>query len=486
MTQVQSPLRAPEKFFIGGQWVAPSSDAKIDVISPVTEEIIMSYPEAQPADMDKAIAAARDAFDNGPWPQLSPKERAGYLRKVADHIEARLGEIAEVWTAQMGAPIFLTRILAPQNPQLFRYYADLIDSNSYSFADERVNSKGGRTVVHKEPLGVCAAITPWNAPMVLLTYKIAAGLAAGCTFVVKPSPETPLEAYIMAEAIDAAGLPAGVFNLVPAGRESGDYLIRHADVDKIAFTGSTAAGKHIAGVAAERLARVSLELGGKSAAVMLPDADFAQALPTLMTYCMPIAGQVCFSLTRILVPEERAQEFTDFFTSAVKTIKMGDPADPDTRMGPLAKAPQYDRVMGYIEKGKAEGANLVLGGGRPEGFDKGYYVEPTIFTGVTPDMTIAKEEVFGPVLAIMTYKDEDDAVRIANATDYGLNAVVFGKEVDSAYAMAKRLKSGTVTINGNIIDPTVPFGGVKQSGYGREGGIEGLDNYLETKTVNFA
>ncbi|MFV0244813.1 MAG: aldehyde dehydrogenase [Qingshengfaniella sp.] len=479
-------LRTPSKFFIDGQWVDPKGTARLEVVSPVTEQRIMDYPEATVADVDDAIAAARRAFDSGPWPRLSPKERAGYLRKVADLIEARIDEIAESWTTQMGAPIMLTKVLAPQNVKLFRYYADLIDSNSYSFTEERERPGGGRTVVAKEPIGVCAAITPWNAPMVLLTYKIAAGLAAGCTFVVKPSPETPLEAYVMAECIAEAGLPKGVFNLVPAGREVGDYLIRHTDVDKVAFTGSTAAGKHIAAVCAERLARVTLELGGKSAALLLDDADFEAALPALMMYSMPITGQVCFSLTRILVPESRAKEFTDLFVGAVKTIKVGDPSDPATQMGPLAMGRQLDRVKGYIEAGLAEGATIATGGGRPEGLDKGFYIEPTIFTGVTPGMKIAQEEIFGPVVSIITYTDDDDAIAKANDSNYGLNGAIFSRDSDRAYRLARRMQSGTVTINGNIIDPTTPFGGVKQSGYGREGGPEGLDNYLETKTVNFA
>jgi len=269
--------RAPDRFFINGEWVAPKSSNMLEVISPVTEEVLFTYPEASEADMDRAVTAARDAFDNGPWPRLSPTERAGYLRKVAAHLTERLDDIAAAWTLQVGAPISLTKKLVPQNPTLFNYYADLAET--YPFMDERSRDDGGKVRVVKEPVGVCAAITPWNAPLVLLSYKVSAALAAGCTMVAKPSPETPLEAYILAECIEKAGIPKGVFNLVPAGRESGDYLVRHRDIDKVAFTGSTAAGKHIAAVCAERLARVSLELGGKSAAILLDDADFAKALP---------------------------------------------------------------------------------------------------------------------------------------------------------------------------------------------------------------
>src|SRR5690606_19513562 len=260
----------------------------------------------------------------------------------------------------------------------------------YAFVDQRARDDGGKVKVVKEPVGVCAAITPWNAPMVLLSYKIAAGLAAGCTFVAKPSPETPLEAYILAEAIEEAGLPAGVFNLVPSGREGGDHLIRHKGIDKVAFTGSTAAGKHIAAVCADRLARVSLELGGKSAAVLLDDADFKAALPSLMVYTMPITGQVCFSLTRILVPESREKEFLDLYLGAVSGIKVGDPFDPATQMGPLTMERQRARVEGYIAAGRAEGARIACGGGRPQGFSRGFYVEPTVFTDVTPHMKIVQ------------------------------------------------------------------------------------------------
>lgn len=484
MTPTNKILKSPDKFFIGGRWVEPLSNRKLDVISPVTEELLMSYPEAGEADMDRAIAAAREAFDNGPWPRLSPAERARYLRKVADNLSGRMDEIANAWTLQVGAPIMLTKKLVGQNATLFNYYADLIEA--FPFVDQRSRDDGGVVKVVKEPVGVCAAITPWNAPMVLLSYKIAAGLAAGCTFVAKPSPETPLEAYILAECIDQAGLPKGVFNLVPAGRESGDYLIRHKDIDKVAFTGSTAAGKHIAAVCAERLARVSLELGGKSAAIMLEDADFKAALPSLMVYTMPITGQVCFSLTRILVPESRKQEFLDLYAGAVSGIKVGDPFDPQTHMGPLTMARQLERVQGYIAAGKAEGARLVCGGGRPAGLDKGYYVEPTIFTDVRPDMKIAQEEIFGPVVSVIGYSDDEDAIRKANDSVYGLSGAVFGTDPERAYSVARRMRTGSVTVNGMIVDPKHPFGGYKQSGIGREGGVEGLDNYIETKTIHIA
>ena len=473
-----------EKFFINGAWVEPLSSQRLDVISPVTEERLLSYPEASPADIDRAVAAAREAFDNGPWPRLSSFERARYLRKVAELLTDRVDDIANAWTLQVGAPIMLTKKLVGQSPTLFNYYAGLIES--YPFVEERCRDGGGKVKVAKEPVGVCAAITPWNAPLVLLCYKISAALAAGCTIVAKPSPETPLEAYILAECIEKAGLPAGVFNLVPAGREGGDYLVRHKQIDKVGFTGSTAAGKHIAAVCAERLARVSLELGGKSAAILLDDADFSAALPTLMVYTMPITGQVCFSLTRILVPESRKQEFLDMYVAAVSKIKVGDPFDASTQMGPLTKVQQLERVQGYIAAGIAEGATIACGGGRPKGFDKGYFIEPTVFTDVRSDMTIAQEEIFGPVVSVIGYSDEDDAIRKANDSTYGLSGAVFISNPERGYAIARRMRTGSVTINGMIVDPKHPFGGFKQSGLGREGGPERLENYLETKTVHFA
>lgn len=487
MNVMHSPTvgpKTPESFFINGRWVEPISKQLLKVVSPATEELLLSYPEAGPADIDRAVAAARAAFDKGPWPQMPPAERARYLRRVAELLNGRLDEIAQAWTLQVGAPISLTKKLVGQNPTLFNYYADLIET--FAFIDERKRDDGGTVRVVKEPVGVCAAITPWNAPLVLLSYKVAAGLAAGCTMVAKPSPETPLEAYILAECIERAGLPEGVFNIVPAGREGGDHLVRHKGIDKVAFTGSTGAGKHIAAVCSERLARVSLELGGKSAAVLLDDADFQAALPSLMVYTMPITGQVCFSLTRILVPERREKEFLDLYLGAVSGIKVGDPFDPTTQMGPLTMARQRARVEGYIAAGRAEGARIACGGGRPQGLDRGYYVEPTVFTDVTPHMKIVQEEIFGPVVSVLTYRDEGEAAEKANNSSYGLSGAVYTVDPERGYRMARRMRTGSVTINGMIVDPKHPFGGYKQSGIGREGGPEGLDNYLETKTIHYA
>ena len=477
-------VKAADRFFIGGKWEKPAGDSTLNVISPVTEEVVMTFPEASPKDVDRAVAAAREAFDKGPWPRLSAEERGDMLLKVAEHLKARLPELAEAWTTQVGAPISFTRYVSGQSPELFEYYGTLI--KTYRLVDERRRDNGGLVRVVREPVGVVAAITPWNAPLVLLCYKVAAALAAGCTVVSKPSPETPIDAYILAECIEAAGLPPGVFNVIPAGRETGDYLIRHPGIDKISFTGSTAAGRHIAGVAAERLTRASFELGGKSAAIVLDDADMDQVLASLVPYSMPITGQVCFSLTRVLAPESKKNDVLDAYVGAVKHVKVGDPQDPATQMGPLAMERQLKRVQGYIEKGKQEGAQLVLGGGRPQGLDRGYFIEPTVFANVDQKMTIAQEEIFGPVVSFISYKDIDDAVRKANDTIYGLHGAVYTKDPERGYEIARRMRSGSVTVNGMIVDPKMPFGGFKQSGIGREGGPEGLELYFELKTVYFA
>jgi acyl-CoA reductase-like NAD-dependent aldehyde dehydrogenase len=477
-------IKAPERFFIGGQWQAPLGSGKLQVISPVTEEPVMDFAEASPADVDAAVAAAREAFDSGPWPRMSPAERGAALIAVAARLREREGEIAQAWTTQVGAAISFTRYVAGQSADLFEYYGKLIQD--YSFVDERHRDNGDLVRVVKEPVGVVAAITPWNAPLVLLSYKVSAALAAGCAVVSKPSPETPMDAYILAECIEAAGLPPGVFNVIPAGRETGDHLIRHPGIDKISFTGSTAAGRHIAGVAAQRFTRTSFELGGKSAAVILEDADVANVLPSLVPYSMPITGQVCFSLTRVLVPESRKDELLEAYVGAISGIKVGDPQDEATQMGPLAMERQLRRVQGYIEKGASEGARLVIGGGRPSEFKRGYFIEPTVFADVDSKMTIAQEEIFGPVVSFISYDSIDDAVTKANDTIYGLHGAVYTADSEKGYEVARRMRSGSITVNGMVVDPKMPFGGFKQSGLGREGGIEGLDPYFELKTIYFA
>lgn len=481
MSKATVSIEASDRLFLNGTWAAPSGKQSLSVISPVTEEEIMRFPDGTPSDMDRAVAAARAAFDSGPWPRMSAEERGTALLKVAAALSRRLPELANAWTAQVGAPISLTKYASHQAPGLFEFYGKMIQS--YPLIDDRKRDDGRIAHIVREPVGVVAAITPWNAPMVLLCYKVAPALAAGCTVVSKPAPETPMDAYLLAECIQEAGLPPGVFNVVPAGRETGDYLVRHPGIDKISFTGSTAAGRHIMAACAERMARCSFELGGKSAAIVMEDADMSQVLQSLAPFSMPITGQVCFSLTRVLVPHSRAAEIRDAYVGAIRNLKVGDPFDAGTHMGPLTMSRQFTRVQGYIEKGRAEGARVVLGGGRPSHLKKGYFIEPTVFADVDTKMTIAQEEIFGPVVSFITYDGIDDAVAKANSTMYGLHGAIYSADAERAYQVARRIRSGSVTLNGMIVDYKMPFGGFKQSGIGREGGIEGLENYFECKTI---
>jgi acyl-CoA reductase-like NAD-dependent aldehyde dehydrogenase len=389
-------------------------------------------------------------------------------------------QLMRVWIAQVGAPFWFTSRFTDRASVYFDYYADLAERHSF---EETRDVAHGRAKVIREPVGVCALITPWNSPLILLAQKLAPALLAGCTVVAKPSPETPLDALILAECLQAAGLPEGVVNIVPGGREAGDWLVRQPQIDKVGFTGSTAAGKHIAKICADRLARVSLELGGKSASIICDDADLSSWLKSVAPFTMPFSGQICFAQARVLVSKKRHDEVLDAFASAAKEMTIGDPWDPATQIGPLSMARQHDRVLDYIETGKREGARLVTGGGGAPGVNKGYFVAPTIFDQVTREMTIAREEIFGPVVSVMTYDDEEEAVEIANDSDYGLSGTVFAADVDRAEAIARRVRTGNISVNGLHLDPNGPFGGFKQSGIGREGGPEGLSPYLETKTL---
>ena len=470
-----------KNFYIGGEWVKPQSDQKLELISPVTEECFLSVPEASTADIDRAVKAARQAFDHGPWPRMTPQERSKFVLTIGEEMKKRAPLLTDVWTAQVGAPKSFAGYIINFAPQLFEFYGKL--GASADFAETRDMMNGGKALVIREPVGVVAIITPWNAPMVLTSYGVAAALTAGCTIVAKAAPETPIEGQLLAECAEAVGLPPGVLNIVPAGREVGDYLINRPEIDKVSFTGSVAGGKRIAEVCAKRLARYTLELGGKSPALIMDDADLANAIGTIVPFAMPMTGQICFSLTRVLVSKKRHDEVVDAYSQAVKKIAVGDPWKADTQMGPLSMKRQLDRVMGYIEKGRKEGATLVTGGGRPKDMNHGYYVEPTIFSNVDADMTIAREEIFGPVVSVMPYESEEDAIRIANSSSYGLSGAVFTNDPDKGVALARRIRTGNVSINGLKLDNAVPFGGYKESGVGRVGGPEGLEAYQEIKSV---
>ncbi|WP_227244963.1 aldehyde dehydrogenase [Paraburkholderia caribensis] len=477
-TALSSNVRS--RFFIDGEWVSGHSDARHVLISPATEEPFMSVPLADSVDVERAVAAARRAFDKGPWPKLSGAERSVYLKRLTEEIRQRLPLLAQLWTDQVGAPITFASGLLPTGITRFEFFASL--AQTFEFEDARATRRG-HARVRREPVGVAALIAPWNATFPIVSHKIAAALAAGCTVVVKSPPESPLDALIIAECAAAAGLPPGVLNVVTAGRDGGAQLVQSRDVDKISFTGSVATGQWIARAAVDRLARVTLELGGKSAAILLDDVDLPSALAALTPFTMPFSGQICFAQTRILAPRARHDEVVSAYAEIISKLKLGDPREADTRIGPVLNAVQRERVRGYIEQGIGEGAQRVLGGTGNGGFAKGYFVEPTVFAHVKPDMTIAQQEIFGPVVSILPYDDIDDAVRIANATPYGLSGSVYSSDVERAYALACRIQAGHIGINGIELAANVPFGGYRLSGVGREGGREGLEAYLETKAV---
>ncbi len=476
------PVSHADRFFIAGEWVAPSSDAKIDVIDSGTEELYYSIAEAGPDDMARAVAAARKAFDEGPWPKLSHAERAEYLRGLGAGMAARGESLGQLWPRESGALFSFAQYAGMNASGAFDSYAALADT--FPFEERAQPTMGGEFgLLVREPVGVVGAIIPWNAPVSLICHKVGPALLAGCTVVLKSSPEAPGEGYVLAEAAKELGLPPGVLNVVTADREVSELLVRDPGVDKITFTGSTAAGRRIASLCGERIARCTLELGGKSAAVILDDIDLETAAKTLARAECALSGQVCSSLTRIVVSKHRHDELVDALAGAFSRVRVGDPFDEKTQMGPLVAERQRDRVEGYIAKGIDEGAVLATGGGRPKDLDRGYYVEPTVFGGVDNSWAIAQEEIFGPVLSVIPAADEKDAVRIANDTIYGLNASVFTNDADRARAVASELRTGTVGHNAFRTDFGMAFGGFKQSGIGREGGKEGLLPFLETKTV---
>ncbi|GAA1827422.1 aldehyde dehydrogenase [Pseudonocardia ailaonensis] len=480
--RTEVPLRRTDRFYIGGEWVAPSTDSTIDVVDSATEELFFRVAEAQAADVDRAVTAARRAFDEGPWPTLSHTERAGYLSALGEGLRARTADATQIWPRESGVVHGLAQLMVGAVALDYQSYADLAET--YPFEEPApATPRRPFAMLVREPVGVVAAIIPWNGPLGLIAHKIAPALLAGCTVVLKASPEAPGSAYLMAEIAESIGLPAGVLNVVTADREVSELLVRDPRVDKISFTGSTAAGRRIASLCGDRIARYTLELGGKSAAVVLDDVDLGKTAATLAAAECVISGQVCSSLTRIVVSRKRHDALVEALASTFGQVRVGDPFDSSSQMGPLAAERQRTRVLGLIEKGKAEGATLAAGGGRPAHLERGWFVEPTVFGNVDNDSTIAREEIFGPVLTVIPAEDEQDAVRIANDTIYGLNASVFTDDVDRALAVARKIRSGTVGHNNFRTDFSIGFGGFKQSGVGREGGKEGLFPYLESKTV---
>ena len=466
-----------DSFFIGGAWQPATGRAPIPVINPATEEQLSSVPAGEPGDIDAAVTAARAAF--GGWAATPPAERARLLTAAADALELRKAEVAQLISAEMGTPLGFSSAVQVGNPiTVLRSYAELL--TTYAFEEQVKNS-----LVVREPIGVVGAITPWNYPLHQVVAKVAAALAAGCTVVLKPSEVAPLSAFVLAEIFAGVGLPAGVLNVVTGlGSVVGEAIAAHPDIDMVSFTGSTTAGKRVSVVAAATVKRVSLELGGKSAFVVLDDADLDKAVKVGLANCFINAGQTCTAWTRMLVPAARVEEVVALVKAGAERYTVGAPDAEGTRIGPLASADQRTRVRGYIERAIADGATLVTGGAEPPvGLPTGFYVKPTVFTAVKPGSALEQEEVFGPVLAIVAYDDEDDAVRIANGTPYGLAGGVFSADQERAVRVARRLRTGMVDINGGRFNPVAPFGGYGQSGNGRELGEYGLEEFLEIKSM---
>ncbi|MBL7487667.1 aldehyde dehydrogenase [Frankia sp. AgB1.9] len=482
MGAVDTVLRH-DHFFINGRWVPPVGTTRITVVSPNTGEVIGDVPEAGPADVDAAVTAARQAFDDPRgWSQWTPERRAEAIERLADEIDARKDEIARLVSSQNGMPISTALGLEAVFPAaVFRYYAGL--ARTLPVEEERPGLLGGTTLVRRVPVGTVGAIVPWNYPQTLASFKIAPALAAGCTIVVKPSPETVLDAYVLAQAIEAAQLPPGVVNIVPGGRDTGRVLVEHPEIDKIAFTGSTAAGREIAATCGRLLRPVTLELGGKSAAVLLDDVDLAGSMQNLYGATLLNNGQTCFAGTRVLAPRSRYSEVVDAFVSMMEGLPVGDSLDESTLVGPMATATQRGRVESYIARGREDGARVATGGGRPQALARGWFVEPTLLTDVDNSAAVAREEIFGPVLVAIPYDDVDEAVRLANESDYGLGGSVWTADHDRGVAVARRIRTGTIGVNGYLPDPTAPFGGIKASGLGRELGPEGLSSYQAAQSI---
>jgi len=462
--------------YFDGEWVSAVDGGAIEVENPSTQEVIATIPEASSTDVDSAVAAARSAFPA--WSKTTPSERAHWLRSLRDELSKREAELADTIATETGCPIRIaTKIQTALPIAVIDGYADLIERFE---ADERV----GNSLVTREPAGVVAAITPWNYPLHQIVCKLAPAIAAGCTMVIKPSEVAPLAAYLLMDAIHDAGFPAGVINMVPGGASVGASLAAHPEIDVVSFTGSVAAGARVAQLAAPNITRVTLELGGKSANVLLSDADLATAVKVGVANAFLNSGQTCSAWTRMLVPSDKHDEILERVVAAAETFTLGDPLSPDTKLGPLVSAAQRERVRGLIDGAVAEGARIATGGSEtPDGFERGYYVSPTVITDVARDSTIAQEEVFGPVLSVLTYETEAEALAIANDSAYGLAGAVWSADQDRAVAFARQVRTGSIDVNGGRYNPLAPFGGYKKSGLGREMGRAGLDEFLELKAI---
>ena len=474
--------RSYDTFFVDGGFARSLSDRSAEVVSPRTEEVIGRVPLATAEDVDRAVDAARRAFDHGEWPRLTPGERAAAMRRLADCLDRRQADLTELGVDETGYPIAFSETYMATMPALnFRMNADIAES--YPFEEER-DGPAARSLVRREPVGVAAAIPPFNGPLTLGTQKVAPALAAGCTVILKAPVQDPLACYIFAEAVDEAGLPPGVVNVLVADVAESERLVTHPGVDKVSFTGSTPVGKRIAELCGRDMRRATLELGGKSAAIMLDDVDLAKAVPGIVACSVAmLQGEICTAQSRIIVPRSRYDEIVDAFAEQIGALPVGDPADRDKVIGPMITSAHRDRVEGYIELGRQEGATVRTGGGRPQDIERGWYLEPTLLAGCTNDMRVSQEEIFGPVVVAIPHAGTDDAVAIANDSPFGLSGTVWTEDEDAALDVARRVRTGTFALNTYTVDPTTPFGGYKESGIGREMGVEGLEGYVEYKSI---